>query len=776
LPNDDLFVYWETEIMPTELYLGALGNNRTITNTIGGLNAQDTIGFSVNTTQALSVALSGLSDSSLVRLSRASFINGSLEAIADLGATSVGFLRQQQNSVYSRVLNPGNYILEISQSFGVSNYTANLSTNNPNQYFFIDQPYGAQTYSGFVGNGNSSDRYQFQLNSSSDLNLRLAGMNEDADLRLGRDLNLNGVIDAGEQIAISNRSYNLDEVINRSGLAAGSYIVEVFRFNTSNTQYRLGITTTATNVSTAGIDLVGQLTVSQIPDIRITNNSGQAQIVVTNQGTRTATGPVTVGIYASTNDAYDSNDELLMTRTLNLNLTPGQSTTYGLNFAAPTGIAPGSYYLLGRVDINQNLVETNEQNNLSVQHVSAPGTDVILDWNATLLNAIQAVNVAPPLAARNQAIVHAAMFDAVNAIQGQFQSFLPNLSVQLSSYLSASEIANASAIAAAAQAAFQTLSDLFPSQRSEFARQLARSLAEVPDGSAENNGILIGQIIADELLIARLNDNSAGAQDAYTPPTGVYTFESPRVDNWVALPGWGNVTPFAIPSVRDRRFQLNGPPAFGSTQYANELNQVQNLGGINSVNRTADQSEVAVFWAYDRPDTFRPPGQWNQIAEEVSLRSGTSLLANARLFALMNIAQADAGIAAWATKYQFNQPRPISVIHELAALDGLANTSIDPNWQPFLNTPPFPDYVSGHSTFGAAAAGVLAAFYGNNYSFTTSSQEIPGTFRTFRSFQEAAAENGISRIYGGIHVQSANLDGQALGYQVASYVVNNLLL
>jgi membrane-associated phospholipid phosphatase len=762
--------------MSTELYVGPLGNSRTFTGTIGANNIQDTIGFSVNTTQRLSAAFSGLSDNAVVRLARAGVINASLEAIDDLGATSVGVLRQQQNSTYGRVLNPGNYIFEITQTTGASNYTANLSTDNPDNYFFIDRPYGANTFSGFVGNGNTVDRYEFQTDATSNIDLKLVGMNEDADLRLGRDINRNGVIDPGEEIKRSIRNYNFDEAIKQNGLAPGAYVVEVNRVGTSNTQYRLNLNTTIANDPNAGVDLTGQISITQSPDFRLVNDSGRAQIVLTNQGIRNAVGPVTVGIYASTNSTYDGNDELLMTQTLNLNLATGQTATYNLNFAAPTGIAPGSYYVLGRIDTNGAIAETNKENNLLVQQISAPGTNVVIDWNATLLNAIQDASIAPTLASRDQAIVHAAVFDAINSIEGSYQSFLPNIKLELERYLTRTEIASASSVAAAAQAAYQTLVDLFPNQKSTFEQQLVRSLAEVPDGTAEDNGVVIGQLIADVIRTNRLSDNSDGAQDRYTPIGGIYSFTSPRSDQLVLASGWGNVTPFGVPSVRDPRFQLNGPPAFGSAQYGTELNQVQQLGALTGSTRTADQTEVAVFWAADRPDTFRPPGQWNQIAETVAIAQGTSLLNSARLFALLNIAEADAGIAAWATKYQFNQPRPITVIHSIAGLDGLSSTVADPNWQSFLSTPPFPDYVSGHSTFGGAAAEVLTAFYGNNYNLTVSSQEIPGTFRNFRSFQEAAAENGVSRIYGGVHVQSANIDGQALGRRVADYVLANLLV
>jgi membrane-associated phospholipid phosphatase len=218
----------------------------------------------------------------------------------------------------------------------------------------------------------------------------------------------------------------------------------------------------------------------------------------------------------------------------------------------------------------------------------------------------------------------------------------------------------------------------------------------------------------------------------------------------------------------------NGLPVYGSNQYAAELNEVQRLGGLNSTTRTADQAEIALFWGYDRGDTFRPPAQWNQIAETIALSEGTSVLTNARLFAHLNLAQADAGIVAWQTKYTYNQLRPITAVRS-ADTDGNALTIADPNWQSFLPTPPFPDYISGHATFGAAAAAVLEAYFGRNYAFSATSQEMLGVARSFNSFAAAAAENGVSRVYAGVHIPSANRDGLTTGVRVADYVLANTL-
>jgi hypothetical protein len=163
--------------------------------------------------------------------------------------------------------------------------------------------------------------------------------------------------------------------------------------------------------------------------------------------------------------------------------------------------------------------------------------------------------------------------------------------------------------------------------------------------------------------------------------------------------------------------------------------------------------------------------------QEVALDQGNSLEENALLFAQLNVAMADAGIVAWDTKYTFNQQRPFNTI----AQDRLSGATDDPEWRPLLDTPPFPDYISGHSTFGGAAASVLSDFFGQDISFEVASQELPGVTRTFtgsgdlNSFEEAALENANSRLYGGVHLNSSNLDGLAVGQEIGTYVANNFL-
>jgi hypothetical protein len=759
--------------MPTDSSFSTSNGSLIGTGRLGSNNTRDSYGFTLSTTQNISLSLSGLQGDADLRLFRSGSVNGQFETTEELASS----LRSStQNESINRVLNPGIYTVQVDSFRSANtNYRLEVASNLSNQ-FEVGLLSGAHTFAGQINETNQVDSYKFSLNATSDLNFSLTGMSRDADLRVGRDSNGNGTLETNEIITRSFRFFNFNESINLRGPRAqgpGDYIVEVYKGPNQplvDTHYRLGLRATPTGISTSQIDLTGDILNVRGADFRSSDTRGFAQVKVRNDGSARATGAVRVNLYASTDNTYDSNDELLGSQTLDLSLSNGQSGTYDFTFGLPTGVAPGSYKLLARIDANNALRESNEFNNTTAYHMSAPGTDVILAWNATLLNAFQAVDTAPPIAARNQAIVHAAMFDAINIIERRYQSFSIN-----PNNFDRANTNGASTVAAAAQAAYQIVLDLQPGAAvlEEARLQLERSLQDIPEGDAKERGILIGQQVADYILRDRRNDGALGAQDRYIPGTAPGSYQPTNADGVVALAGFGDVQTFVIPSAD--RFTPAGPPIYGSNQYAIELNEVQRLGGFDSSGRTFDQSQVAVFWAYDRPDTFRPPAQWNQIAQVESLRSGLSTLDNARMFAHLNVAQADAGIVAWNTKYRYNQLRPVSAVR-LADNDGNSSTVGDANWQSFLPTPPFPDYVSGHSTFGAAAAEVLSSYLGNNYQFQATSQEIPGIYRSFQSFQQAADENGRSRIYGGVHVESANRDGLAAGREVARYVLQNSFL
>jgi hypothetical protein len=282
--------------------------------------------------------------------------------------------------------------------------------------------------------------------------------------------------------------------------------------------------------------------------------------------------------------------------------------------------------------------------------------------------------------------------------------------------------------------------------------------------------------VASAILQSRNNDGSAvtvsfpGSTD---PGQWRPTISFGGIVRPALLPQWGSVTPFAIGNPTP--FVPPPPPSLGSSQYAADVNQVQSLGSAVSATRTPEQTQIAQFWGYG-PGTATPAGHWNQIAHEVAFTQRNTLEENARLFALLNIALADAGIVSWNCKYQYNFWRPITAIQE-ADTDGNPDTSADPDWMPLLETPPFPEYTSGHSTFSGTAAVILASFYGKDeIPFSIGSDDLPGVHRFYSSFSEASRESGMSRIYGGIHFMSANLNGLASGAAVGQLVAGHWLL
>lgn len=387
---------------------------------------------------------------------------------------------------------------------------------------------------------------------------------------------------------------------------------------------------------------------------------------------------------------------------------------------------------------------------------------MICDWNNQALSAIRNESTSPPLAARNLAMLHIAIHDAVNSVEPTHHGFLTNITV----------VGPASVEAAAATAAHRTLRILFPSEAASFDSALADGLQAIPDGNAKSNGIILGRAVADGVLSSRSADGSA---------TSVPYIPSDEPGAWRRTapffrppdsPQWGYVMPFAMVNGFDLRPM--GPPPLTSARYAADVNEVKSLGAANSTTRSAEQTLIARFWS-DFSYTVTPPGHWNQIAQNVSTNHALSLEQNARLFALLNIAMADAGIAVWDAKYTFNSWRPITAIAQ-ADTDDNPETIADPDWTPLLNTPPFPEYVSGHSAFSAAAAAVLAQFFGSDHvAFTVGSDSVTGVTRSFTSFSAAAEEIGMSRIYGGIHFLSADLDGLALGHAIGEYVEGSFI-
>lgn len=409
------------------------------------------------------------------------------------------------------------------------------------------------------------------------------------------------------------------------------------------------------------------------------------------------------------------------------------------------------------------------------------------NWNATALNVIRAwtgvsndpyqgriVPSQPPMVARNLAMIHIAMFDAANAIDPKFDSYLPNLP--------AAPI-GASQLAATIGAAYEVSTALYrdADERSLWDAALVESFRGLPDDEAKAVGLAYGRDVGRAVLAFRAND---GASSTAVFPSGTEPGEWRRTyPDYLPplLPQWPNVKPFAVTSIGAIR--PAAPPALDSAEYAEAVDQVMRLGALQNSERTEDETAIALFWA-DGGGTATPPGHWNRIAADVSMAKQLPLVDATRMYSLLNIAMADAGIASWDAKYAYGLWRPIDAIRQ-GETDGNPSTLGQDDWLPLLKTPPFPTYTSGHSTFSGAAATVLTDIFGDSVAFTsaTDPQNAPSqrpladeyiTKRQFTSFWQAAEEAGMSRIYGGIHFSFDNSAGLDLGEGVAQAAIQLL--
>ena len=393
---------------------------------------------------------------------------------------------------------------------------------------------------------------------------------------------------------------------------------------------------------------------------------------------------------------------------------------------------------------------------------SAAYADVVTQWNTAALNVIRTNRTPPPKASRALAILHASIYDAVNGIARRHEPYMVRSVVPSS----------ASKEAAASAAAHQVLVTLFPTYATSFDAFYAAALDAISNGPHKSRGTAWGESVAAQILALRASDNSdstvavpsVGSPGAWQPtPPGF----SPYL-----LPQWAFVTPFAMPT--DSYFRPPGPPSLDSAKYLDDYNEVKALGAAVGSGRTPEQTLIALFWA-DGTGTETPPGHWNTIAESVAASRGNTLEQNARLFALMNLAMADAAICAWDAKYFYDSWRPVTAIRN-GDTDSVAATIGDSTWSSLIITPPFPDYVSGHSTFSGAASTVLAMFYGtDNIAFTSSSDFLPGVTRQFTGFSAAAREAVLSRLYGGIHFRSAIEDGLSGGIAIGEWTFTHFL-
>lgn len=394
---------------------------------------------------------------------------------------------------------------------------------------------------------------------------------------------------------------------------------------------------------------------------------------------------------------------------------------------------------------------------------SALKADVILDWNALMMDGIRTDNTGPTLSTRNLTLLHVAIYDAVMSIERTHQPYL--------GYLNAPE--ETSAEAAAVGAAYEITGVLYPSLRGRSDDLYATYLAAQPASLALTNGLALGRESALRILTARAADGSQ-TEVPYIPSAEPGQWRrTPPFFRPPLTPHWRYVDLFAIPSLDP--FLPPPPPALNSPEYAEALNAVKAIGGKVTSVRTAEQSQIAVFWS-DFSYTSMPPGHWHLIAASIAREYGNSLAENARLFALISLAQADAAILCWEVKFRYNLWRPVTAIQR-ADEDGNDATIADKSWDHLLGSPPFPAYTSGHSSFSKASAEVLTEFYGTDaIRFTATSDSLPGVFRTFDSLAACADEVGMSRIYGGIHFPFDNAAGKSSGGAIGRYIARNFFL
>ncbi len=429
---------------------------------------------------------------------------------------------------------------------------------------------------------------------------------------------------------------------------------------------------------------------------------------------------------------------------------------------------------------------------LAQPHCARAGTlNPVEFWNQALLQGIRNDLMSPTQAAYDTAIIDDAMYDAVNAATG--------LTDKPFSYRG-NAVAGADAAAAAFYAGKQTALSLFTSSASQTALSHDANAyaskfgytATPRAGSAIQVGQTLGLTTAASLLARSVADGSLAPMNPYNGGQAVGQWRpTPPDDHTGVTPNWGNVTPFVLTSGSE--FRAHPPPAVGSAAYDEAVLQVQCMGGMTAPSaavcgryavtpaQKAANNATALFWSNDANGTYKPPGQWLQatVGISTSLATPLSLLQDARMFALVGTAMGDAAVTQWDTKYFYDFWRPVTAINDPT------NPNYDPGavWWPALNsaesdqslpdlhaTPAFPSYASGHSTFGAAVTAVLTDFFDtDSFTFTVASDSSPET-RTYTRFSEAMEENGVSRIYGGLHYGFDNSAAIEMGTDVGNTV------
>jgi hypothetical protein len=384
--------------------------------------------------------------------------------------------------------------------------------------------------------------------------------------------------------------------------------------------------------------------------------------------------------------------------------------------------------------------------------------DVVGEWNAIMVATVSGQS--PFAQARFAAITQLAVFEAVNAITGDYKPHLATIA----------RPAGASAEAAAIGAAHTVLRNYFPGSAASLDAARTSSLTMVPDGPAKSAGIAAGEAAAAAIIAARANDG-ATPPEFFLPLSqdpGAWRLTPSCPSGGGVFLNWRNVTPFGILSAD--QFRLDAPPALASARYTRDYKEVKEVGAMNSTERPQDRADVARFYG-----ATPPVAVWNSVARQLSVAQAKSLSENARIFALLNMAMSDGAVATFDTKYHYNFWRPETAIR-FAFVDDNDRTDPDAAYTPYITSPCFPSYPSAHATLSNAATEVLERIYtSRRHSIVLSNAAVPGVILNYTKFKQITADIDDARVYGGIHFRFDQESGADLGRRVGNYVYRHNL-
>jgi hypothetical protein len=380
--------------------------------------------------------------------------------------------------------------------------------------------------------------------------------------------------------------------------------------------------------------------------------------------------------------------------------------------------------------------------------------DVITDWNERIVAAGYTARQGPPVHGRIVAMAHLAMFEAVNSIEPRYRPYRAQLPAE----------PGASIDAAAAAAAHYVLVRVYPDQAKEMDKALQASLARVTDERSKASGIRLGEQAGAAMLAERAKDGTGGP-DTYRP------FTAPGKYVPTVLPAasrWGAVRPFALKT--GDQFRPAAPYALTSPEWAKDYNEVKRMGAKAGSARSPEQTDIARFWELTGAATYNP------VVRQLSAAKGLDVVDNARLFALVAMATADAYIAVFDAKYTYNFWRPVTAIRN-GDMNGNGSIERDPAWEPIISTPMHPEYPCAHCITQSAAACVLESYFGDSIpAVKLTSTTAPGVTRTFVKLSDYVAEVINARVYDGVHYRTSGLVGAEMGRKIGDYTVQNHLL